>query len=338
MIVSTNKFTGRYILMFPSHSVILYHGSAAIWISRQVRPKGHIHSYHECKRNTRFYSSLALTASQQSSWLCGKGPQELASCACLKPGMYKIISSSLTEKVKDYCDEPHGGNITSALDVFRYYCSAAKDLVVATVSHSASQSHPTSSSSSSTYTTSKAISRMTGSAGAIATSTTAKESSSSGEAEKKNDSDTRIAPIVGGVAGAVVLSALGVGLFLVIRRERQRKSRGERLLDDTDGPPEYPGQMGYSVSVRSDTSNPVIAKLQPAVYSRSRYDGVRSNVGLSSNHAPTAELQAHLARMNHGHAPSMSPPPKYSWRPNMGSQSGNVEAYEMGSSSKVSAK
>jgi hypothetical protein len=241
--------------------------------------------------------------------------------------MYKIISSSLTEKVRDSCDGTYIGNVTSAIDVFRYYCSAAKDLVVATVSDSTTHAQPTASS---TY-SSKAIYRATGSAGATATSSTsadaAKELGSSDEDTKQDSSDNNIMPIAGGVAGAVILTALGIGFFFIFRRERRRRTRGERLSDDTDDPPEYSGHIGNIVSIKGHKAPPVVSELSSAVLPKSRFDGGNGFVGLSINHAPTAELQAHLAKMN--------PPPRYSRRPGVGTQSEAVDSYEMGSSFRI---
>ncbi|RGP79655.1 hypothetical protein FLONG3_2209 [Fusarium longipes] len=263
----------------------------------------------------------------QSSWLCGDGPQELASCVCIQPGMYKIISSSLTEEVKDSCDGTYAGNVTSAIEVFRYYCSAAKSLVVATVSDSATHSQTTARS---TY-SSTAISRATVSAGATATSTTdadsTKELGSSDQDTKKNSSDNNVIPIAGGVAGAVILTALGIGLFFIFRRERQRQTQGERLSDDSDDPPHYSRHIGNVVSIKGPKATPVVSEPLSVLLSKSRPDEGGGFAGLSSNHAPTAELQAHLARMN--------PPPKYSRRPGAGTESGTTEAYEMVSNFRV---
>lgn len=276
-------------------------------------------SLDECARK-----GLSTVVMNQSSWLCRGGPQELASCVCMKSGMYNIISSSLTERVKDYCDDTRTGNATAAVNAFRYYCSAAKDLVTATVTESISQSHSTASSSTHSAT---AISRTTSSVGATATSTTvaniAKGSGSGDEDEKQDNSNNNVVPIVGGVVGAAVFTALGLALFFFIRRERRRKTRGERLLD---GPPEYSRHMGNSVSIQGYKPAPSVSQLPTAMLSKSRFGGGRDFPGLTSDHAPTAELQAHLARMN--------PPPTYSRQP--GTQSGVLESYEMSPSFQIS--
>ena len=172
-----------------------------------------------------------------------------------------MISSSLVDKVNDYCDGTQTGNIKSAIDVFQYYCSAAKDLVVATVSISTSHSHTAGTSS---IQSSTAIPKVTGSAGATATATTdvdtAKEPGSGGEDKKQEGSDAHIMPIVGGVAGAGILIALGIGFFLIIRRERWRKTRGERL---SDGPPEYPGDTDNSSPFDGHSRFPITSELSP---------------------------------------------------------------------------
>ncbi|KAJ4006641.1 hypothetical protein NW752_010641 [Fusarium irregulare] len=282
---------------------------------------------------------VSTAVMDQSSWLCNNGPQELASCVCIKSGMYKMVSRSLVDKVNDHCDGTRTGNAKSAIEVFQYYCSAAKDLVVATVSTSTSHSHTTGTSSTRSST---AIPKKTGSAGATATATatattdvhTTKESSSGNEGKKQGDSDAHIMPIVGGVAGAGVLIALGVGFFLIIRRERRRKTRGQRL---SDGPPEYPGDTDNN-PFDGHSSFPITSKLSPPASAKTKVHGGVDVMNHAFNHTPTARLQAHLAKMSHGRNSPMGPPPQYSWRPNAVSRPGTAEAYEMRSNYSVSIR
>ncbi|KAH7261499.1 uncharacterized protein BKA55DRAFT_504504 [Fusarium redolens] len=279
----------------------------------------HFKSLNKCAQ-----SGIASAVMEQSSWLCGEGPQELASCICIKSGMSKIISSSLTERVKDYCDSTHIANVTSAIDVFRYYCSAAESLVVATVSQSIFQSYPTASSGAGSGTT---VPGMTGSVGATATSSsnTAKESDPGHEDKDDSESKTSIAPIAGGVAGVVILAALGAGLFLCIRRKRQRQAKGEELSNNADGPPEYSGHpelMGNSAYIKGHTAPPIVSELSSTTSFKPELGGGQGISELPPNHAPTAELQAHLAKSNWGHSPAQS---EYV------SPSGPVEAYELDS-------
>lgn len=249
-----------------------------------------------------------------------------------------MISSSLVDKVNEYCDGTQTGNAKSAIDVFQYYCSAAKDLVVATVSLSTSQSHTTGTSSTRSST---AIPKVTGSAGATATATattdadTAKVSGSGDEDKKQGDSDAHIMPIVGGVAGAAILAALGAGFFLIMRRERRRKTRGERL---SDSPPEYSGDTDNDNPFKGHSRFPVTSELSPPASTKSKFNGGVDVMEHAFNHTPTARLQAHLAKMNHGRNSPMGPPPQYSWRPNAVSQRGTMESYEMRSNYSVSIR
>ncbi|KAJ4138056.1 hypothetical protein NW768_001872 [Fusarium equiseti] len=308
-------------------TILTYH----LTVSYYITALPHFKSLDKCAQR-----GVSTAVMDQSSWLCGNGPQELASCVCIKSGMYKIITSSLIDKINDYCDGTQTGNIKSAIDVFQYYCSAAKDLVVATVSLSTSQSHTTGTSS---IQSSTAIPKVTGSAGATATATTdadtAKEPGSGNEDEKQENSDAHIMPIVGGVAGAAVLVALGVGFFLIIRRERRRKTRGERL---SDGPPEYPGGTDNSNPFNGGSMFPITSELSPPASTKAKFHGGVDVMEHAFNHTPTARLQAHLAKMSHGRNSPMGPPPQYSWRPNAGSQGGTIESYELRSNYSVSIR
>ncbi|KAF5603635.1 uncharacterized protein FSUBG_7192 [Fusarium subglutinans] len=204
---------------------------------------------------------------------------------CSHGGMSKIISSSLTERVKDYCDSTHIANVTSAIDVFRLTLAM--------------------------------------------------------RIKEEDESKTSIAPIAGGVAGAVVVAALGAGLFLCIRRKRQRQAKGEELSNDADGPPEYTGHpelMGNSAYIKGHTAPPIVSELSSTTSFKPELGGGQGISELPPNHAPTAELQAHLAKSNWGNSPAqseyvspVSPAPAYSGLHGMGFQSGPVEAYELDS-------
>ncbi|KAF5012052.1 hypothetical protein FDECE_1873 [Fusarium decemcellulare] len=311
-------------------------------------------------------SGIASAVLEQSSWLCGDGPQELASCVCIKSGMSKVISSSLTEMVKDYCDSTNIANVTSAIDVFRYYCSAAESLVVATVSESIFQSYPTASSGAGAGAGATATAPgQTGSGHATATSgsgsTETGSSGASGDDKDKEDSGTNIVPIAGGVAGVVLIAGLGIGLFMFIRRKRQRETRGEQITNNGDGPPEYSGQpelMGNSEYIKGQYAPPVVSELSTGNAQKPELDGGKPIMELPPNHAPTAELQSHLAKTYHGHLSPQSgyvspitpqqgqnagwggqpvyefpahPAQTHSPRPGMGYQSGPVETYELDS-------
>ncbi|KAM5365369.1 hypothetical protein ACJA88_012551 [Fusarium oxysporum] len=292
-----------------------------------------------------FYSEFCQMNDGTTSFAPPKGPPgDMSYYITAMPhfkSLNKCAQSGIASAVmEDYCDSTHIANVTSAIDVFRYYCSAAESLVVATVSQSIFQSYPTASSGAGSGTT---VPGMTGSAGATATSSsnTAKESDPGHEDKEDDESKTSIAPIAGGVAGAVVVAALGAGLFLCIRRKRQRQAKGEELSNNADGPPEYTGHpelMGNSAYIKGHTAPPIVSELSSTTSFKPELGGGQGISELPPNHAPTAELQAHLAKSNWGHSPAqseyvspVSPAPAYSGLHEMGFQSGPVEAYELDS-------
>lgn len=65
-----------------------------------------------------------LTTSQ-----CPPGPRELVSCACAKDRKSADMSRILVSSVKYYCGSDANADVTSAIAVFDYYCSAGKGLV-----------------------------------------------------------------------------------------------------------------------------------------------------------------------------------------------------------------
>jgi hypothetical protein len=70
----------------------------------------------------------------QTADLCPPGPQALASCVCLKSGMFGRVSSSVSESAKYSCGSTNIDDVTSAVEVLEYYCSAADDKVSVSVS------------------------------------------------------------------------------------------------------------------------------------------------------------------------------------------------------------
>lgn len=63
---------------------------------------------------------------------CPSAPAALASCACTKDQNSAFVSSLFVYSVKEYCSSTASDDVTSALGVFNYYCSAAKGQVVPT--------------------------------------------------------------------------------------------------------------------------------------------------------------------------------------------------------------
>ncbi|KAF5538643.1 hypothetical protein FNAPI_11044 [Fusarium napiforme] len=283
-------------------------------MSYYITAMPHFKSLNKCAQ-----SGIASAVMEQSSWLCGDGPQELPSCICIKSGMSKIISSSLTERVKDYCDSTHIANVTSAIDVFRYYCSAAESLVVATVSQSIFQSYPTASS---VLALRKGLSLAMG--------------------LRRRMNRRRVSH-----RSQEELLALSWWLLLapdyssVFEENVNVKPRAKNSPPNADGPPEYTGHpelMGNSAYIKGHTAPPIVSELSSTTSLKPELGGGQGISELPPNHAPTAELQAHLAKSNWGHSPAqsdyvspVSPAPAYSGFHGMGFQSGPVEAYELDS-------
>ncbi|KAJ3520542.1 hypothetical protein NM208_g13665 [Fusarium decemcellulare] len=294
-------------------------------------------------------SGIASAVLDQSSWLCGDGPQELASCVCIKSGMSKVISSSLTEMVKDYCDSTNIANSSppSANPSFNHTQLPAPGLELGlerllpllVKQGLVMQQQPAA-----------AVLRLRLALRVPVVMI-----------KIKKTRGTNIVPIAGGVAGVVLIAGLGIGLFMFIRRKRQRETRGEQITNNGDGPPEYSGQpelMGNSEYIKGQYAPPVVSELSTGNAQKPELDGGKPIMELPPNHAPTAELQSHLAKTYHGHLSPQSgyvspitpqqgqnagwggqpvyefpahPAQTHSPRPGMGYQSGPVETYELDS-------
>ncbi|KAG4254747.1 hypothetical protein FPRO04_02101 [Fusarium proliferatum] len=298
---------------------------------------------------------------------CPEAAELNAPCVCNKKDVVRDITSTLRSAVKYSCS--NNGDVTSAQNFYSEFCrmndgttsfappkgppgdmsyyitamphfKSLNKCAQSGIASAVMESYPTASSGAGPKTTGPG---MTGSAGATATSSsnTANQSDPDHEDKEEDESKTSIAPIAGGVAGAIVVAALGAGLFLCIRRKRQRQAKGEELSNNADGPPEYTGHpelMGNSAYIKGHTAPPIVSELSSTTSFKPELGGGQGISELPPNHAPTAELQAHLAKSNWGHSPAqseyvspVSPAPAYSGLHGMGFQSGPVEAYELDS-------
>lgn len=197
--------------------------------------------------------------------------------------MFGRISSSLTSNVKGYCSSTAIADVTSAVSVLEYYCSAAASKVVATVSESISEASGT-----------RAVPSRTKPGSSLPSQTGAGGSGGSGD---QSDSGTgnsggkgnKVAVIAASVLGAVVAIVIVAGLIWYFRRRNQRKQRGEQLpAGNTDGPPggidpsKYPGQnVVAELSTPSHTPRPELqgnatsypSELPPHHWSKSELQG-----------------------------------------------------------------
>ncbi|KAL2150846.1 hypothetical protein VTH82DRAFT_7409 [Thermothelomyces myriococcoides] len=186
------------------------------------------------------YSSLAPCAASGLSYavqsqlysLCPAGPQALASCVCFKDGMPSDVSKALTSSVKWYCDSTATEDISSALSVFSYYCSAADGKVTPPgITNSVDQSNPSNTGGP----------RQTGGGGSFDDDDTPGDSDWwNGDSTQDDDDPTSLGgPSTGVIVGAVVgafagLVLLGAIIFLIIRKTRKDR-QGQMQIPN--GPP-----------------------------------------------------------------------------------------------------
>ncbi|GAO19188.1 uncharacterized protein UV8b_08283 [Ustilaginoidea virens] len=160
-------------------------------------------------------SAVSSAVLDQTAWNCASGPQALASCACLKSGMRGKVSSSLTSQVKGYCSSTAIDDVTSAISVWEYYCSAAENKVVATVSESVSQTGAT------------GVPSRTQPSAPLASQTGDSAGGNGGNGNTGGTNKTGV--IVASVLGAIVAVVAAAGLFFFFRRRNQRTAKEEQI-------------------------------------------------------------------------------------------------------------
>ncbi|KAF5137606.1 hypothetical protein E5D57_001385 [Metarhizium anisopliae] len=229
-------------------------------------------------------SAMSYVVQGQTDWLCGSGPQALASCVCIKSGMRGKISSTLTSSVKGYCSSTAIDDVTSAVNVLDYYCSAAESKVVATVSESISES--SAASVPSRTQAGSSVPLETGGAGGGGGGASNGDKSSSGNDGNKVN---KVAVIAASVLGAVVVIVLVAGLVWFFKRRSQRKRRGQQLPGgDTDArpgefdPSKYPNHGVAELSTPSHTPRPEL---------QGNATPLPSELPPSPQHWPKSELQ-----------------------------------------------
>ncbi|KAI1164386.1 hypothetical protein F5B18DRAFT_615314 [Nemania serpens] len=195
-------------------------------------PPGHINYYITALEEFKSLASCAQTAVSynvlhQTADLCPSGPKALASCACLRSEMTGSISSSITSDVRYYCSS-NAADISSALDVWDLYCSAAKGLTTpAGITETVSQA----SSTSDSQTRSKG----------------AQQTGKVGSGGNNNDTNVPVtetpmsntAVIAGAVVGSVVVTALiALVAFLLYRRSKKAQAKAPEPTTSDDVKPE----------------------------------------------------------------------------------------------------
>lgn len=174
------------------------------------------------------------------------------------------ILSTLTSNVKWNCDNTATADVTSALDVFAVYCSAAEKETVLLVTDTATETYPHPTNRISSFSASPSETGSGGSSsddGGNSSDKNGKDGSSSdGSGSNSSDSSSKansinktavIAACV--LAGVVLIAAIAAVAFFV--RRKRNKNKGEQLptVDGPhlEGPPELENtaKMGPNVAV-----------------------------------------------------------------------------------------
>ncbi|KAI0405054.1 hypothetical protein F4802DRAFT_195416 [Xylaria palmicola] len=209
----------------------------------------------------------------QTDDLCPSGPKALASCACLRSEMTGSISSLISSSIRNWCATTAVDDISSALDVYKLYCSAAKGLTVpAGITESVSVT---------------GFASQTGSSGAQETSkinpdmdnntNNDTDANNNGTTTESMNTMSNTTVIAGAVVGSVVGTALiAVVAFLLYRRSKKTEAAalappavedaGKSELDNTSISPGSSASPGADMMKnRMENSSPVSAMSSPYV-------------------------------------------------------------------------
>ncbi|KND86297.1 hypothetical protein TOPH_09070, partial [Tolypocladium ophioglossoides CBS 100239] len=312
-------------------------------------------SLRACAQSGVSYAVLAQTNS-----LCGSsGPQALASCACLKSGMLSRVSSTLTSNVKFYCESTATADITSALAVLDFYCSAAENKVVATAAESIPESYPTAQSRTGAGSPNPT---QTGGGGSNGKDT------SGGDSSGGSGGGNRTAVIAASVLGGVIVIAIVAAAAFFLRHKRRQRARGEQIPtvagtgEGHNGTPELDGKSDWAGRMASPGVTPSVPELSTPRHSPrpELQGGIGAAVSeLSPHQSPRPELQSEmgsgypippyqqqpqeLVSPGYGYHPQAHPNGRPAYDANMvsppsahngyspGWQSGPVESYELDS-------
>ncbi|KAK0742319.1 hypothetical protein B0T21DRAFT_449013 [Apiosordaria backusii] len=197
-------------------------------------------------------SALSYAVQGQTRSLCPAGPKALASCACMKEGMTLEILREITSSVKGYCASTATEDISSAVAVYNYYCSAAENKVSAAgVTNSVDQTYATGVSGGGPRATGGPGSSGGGSSGGGGSDT-----------DNSSSSRTNLGMIIGIAAGALAgIVLLGALIWRLCKSSRDRRER-ERLALANQQPP--PGEPKLAPPAYRPYASPIAAANKPA--------------------------------------------------------------------------
>jgi len=120
-VFTTNIYIGNGTTSFPSP------GSIPGTITYYITDLPTYNSLAPCAASAVSEVVLGLTETY-----CPSAPNALASCACFKNQNSAAISSAVVSYVEYECSSTASADVTSAVEVFNFYCEAAAGKVVAT--------------------------------------------------------------------------------------------------------------------------------------------------------------------------------------------------------------
>jgi hypothetical protein len=247
---------------------------------------------------------LGLTVSS-----CQSAPNALASCACFKDQNSADVSSSLVSGVEYECTSTASADVTSAVELLNYYCSAADGQIVATGVTASGMwiyllfpaplvfllSIARLVPSTNIY----AVAAATGGSAAtsngaspIATanfpgaSATAVGGSSGGNSTISSSKKSSNGALIGGIAGGVgAVALIGIGVIIWLCR-RKRNQRAPLPSTAGSGPTNQDSKMNVELHQYSKMSSPSLKPQQDGVYE------VPAGQGISEMPNKTAYAQA----------------------------------------------
>jgi hypothetical protein len=283
-------------------------------------------------------TALGRVISSMGSSLCPDGPGALASCVCIKSGIFRYASSLVTASVKYSCESTALEDVTSAVGVLNQYCSEAKGEATATGLESVEQTYAVATGRTvatapgPSATGSPTGPSETGSGGSV-TSGGSDSGSNGGSSNGNSGGGSSIPAIAGGVAaGAGAVLIIGLIAWLIIRRKKKAAAAAaaggtSTTAPDAHGPgsppvvsgqPELAGQPIYAPPyspgpgpmkespARPDTVSPISpyghAPPSPLASELHGQGGIRPSEMPGTQQAPPSELHSPQQWGPPGHA------------------------------------
>ncbi|KXX77277.1 hypothetical protein MMYC01_208390 [Madurella mycetomatis] len=231
--------------------------------------------------------------------LCPGGPQALASCVCIKSGMTSDVLQVITSSVRWDCGSTASEDVTSAVAVYDYYCSAALAEVTAVgVTVSIEQTYPADVSDSGGP-------RQTGADGG----------DGGGATEDDDDSQSNgpsVSVIIGAVVGVIAaLALIGVLIFFLIKSAKKRRAMEQSQTPNGAPGNQNPDPSGFYGGKAELASDSVSAPPHPVSPSAStlkvNFPPRADNVSPVSAHAGVFAPPSNKAELQ-GQGPALYPP------------------------------